>query len=403
MPTDTAATSSPNGDGRPVRAASQAHASASATQPPVMAAVRVPPSAWRTSQSTRMVYSPKAIVPIAARSERPMRRWISWLRPPGPLRSRAVRSRVARGSMAYSAVTHPSPLPFLKGGTPSSTLAVQWTRVPPARIRQEPSAYGLAPRSSARGRSWSGDRPSGRGTAALHEGGGGITRDERDGDDPAAGGLHQVGADDRLGGVVASLDEDLGPQGGDDREGGRGVEQHHPVHRRQPGDHPGPGALVGDGAPGPLRQLPDRAVGVHRHEQVAPESAGLLEILDMAGVEQVEDAVGEDQAAGECAPPGDGGIERDDLVGAGAHPRYWRTSTSGRMVSTLCWNGRSTSTWYSVLIETTGGLLVRLMTKCLASAGSPRSCAMPPRWRMISGSERVCANLALDSISSLSR
>jgi hypothetical protein len=80
-----------------------------------------------------MVYSPNAVVPSAARSERPISRWISWLRPPGPFRSRAVRSWVARGSMAYSAVTHPCPLPFRNGGTPSSTLAVQWTSVPPIR------------------------------------------------------------------------------------------------------------------------------------------------------------------------------------------------------------------------------------------------------------------------------
>ena len=34
----------------------------------------------------------------------------------------AVRSTVARGSIEYSAVTHPSPVPFLNGGTPGSTL-----------------------------------------------------------------------------------------------------------------------------------------------------------------------------------------------------------------------------------------------------------------------------------------
>jgi hypothetical protein len=108
--------------------------------PPVMPAVRVPPSAWSTSQSIRMVYSPKAIVAMAARNERPIRRWISWVRPPGPFRSRWVRSTVARGSMAYSAVTQPSPVPFLNPGTPGSTLAVQCTRVPPMRMRQDPSA-----------------------------------------------------------------------------------------------------------------------------------------------------------------------------------------------------------------------------------------------------------------------
>src|SRR5690606_26225928 len=140
MPTLTAATRVPNGDSIPVRSASQAHASASATQPPVMLAVRVPPSACRTSQSTRMVCSPNAMVPMAARSERPIRRWISWVRPPGPLRSRGVRSLVARGSMAYSPVAHPSPVSSRKPGTPVSTLAVQWTSVPPSRVRQEPSA-----------------------------------------------------------------------------------------------------------------------------------------------------------------------------------------------------------------------------------------------------------------------
>jgi hypothetical protein len=41
---------------------------------------------------------------------------------------------------AHSDVTQPSPLPFLNPGTPASTLAVQWTRVPPIRIRQDPSA-----------------------------------------------------------------------------------------------------------------------------------------------------------------------------------------------------------------------------------------------------------------------
>ena len=49
-------------------------------------------------------------------------------------------SLVARGSMAYSAVTQPWPVPRRQEGTPGSTLAVQWTSVPPARTRQDPSA-----------------------------------------------------------------------------------------------------------------------------------------------------------------------------------------------------------------------------------------------------------------------
>src|ERR1035438_8649192 len=73
-----------------------------------MAAVRVPPSAWSTSQSSTTVRSPSAAVSTTARMERPIRRWISCVLPETrPLAtSRGVRLAVALGSMEYSAVTH---------------------------------------------------------------------------------------------------------------------------------------------------------------------------------------------------------------------------------------------------------------------------------------------------------
>ena len=49
-------------------------ASARATQAPVTAAVRVPPSAWMTSQSSQIVRSPSFDVSVTARNERPMMR-----------------------------------------------------------------------------------------------------------------------------------------------------------------------------------------------------------------------------------------------------------------------------------------------------------------------------------------
>ncbi len=61
MPTETAATEPVSGS--PVSSPSQrrcATASARATYAPVIDAVRVPPSAWRTSQSSWMVFSPSA-------------------------------------------------------------------------------------------------------------------------------------------------------------------------------------------------------------------------------------------------------------------------------------------------------------------------------------------------------
>ena len=76
-----------------------------------------------------------------ARRARPMSRWISAER--GDSFSLAIsrrdRSRLARGSIEYSAVTQPSPSGTWRGA-PSSTLAQQSTWVLPQRIRQEPSA-----------------------------------------------------------------------------------------------------------------------------------------------------------------------------------------------------------------------------------------------------------------------
>jgi len=106
-----------------------------------MAAVRVPPSAWMTSQSTHTVRSPSLAISTTARSERPTSRWISCERPLGPLRSRFMRVLVERGSMPYSAVTQPLPWPFRKGGTFSSMEAVQSTLVSPNSTSTDPSGW----------------------------------------------------------------------------------------------------------------------------------------------------------------------------------------------------------------------------------------------------------------------
>ena len=138
-----------------LRAASQPTASCSATYAPVIAAVRVPPSACSTSQSSTIEFSPSALRSMQARRLRPISREISWVRPPiRPLTlSRSERVLVARGSIAYSAVTQPSPEPLRQRGTPSVTLAVQSTRVPPNSTSTEPSGWVLQPRVRVTGRS----------------------------------------------------------------------------------------------------------------------------------------------------------------------------------------------------------------------------------------------------------
>jgi hypothetical protein len=79
---------------------------------------------------------------VTARSERPMSRWISWVRPDTLPRftSRGTRSGEERGIIAYSAVTQPVPRPAIQRGTEFSMVAVQMILVDPISMRQDPSA-----------------------------------------------------------------------------------------------------------------------------------------------------------------------------------------------------------------------------------------------------------------------
>ncbi len=89
--------------------------SASATQAPVIDAVRVPPSAWITSQSTVIWRSPSATRSTAARSERPIRRWISTVRPPCLPAEASRRVRSSGGARQHAVF----------GGDPAAALALQ--------------------------------------------------------------------------------------------------------------------------------------------------------------------------------------------------------------------------------------------------------------------------------------
>ena len=143
-------------------AMSRLQASCSATYAPQIDAVLVPPSAWSTSQSTVICRSPTATRSVTVRSERAMRRWISWVRPDCfPFAaSRLARSGVDPGSIEYSAVTHPLPEPRSHGGIRSSTEAVHRTRVRPIETSTEPGAKTVKSRSKLTGRSSSSRRPS---------------------------------------------------------------------------------------------------------------------------------------------------------------------------------------------------------------------------------------------------
>src|SRR5688500_1900013 len=147
------------------RSSSFSTASAGARYPAVIDAHRVPASATSTSQSIAIVRSPSRFRSVTARSDRPIRRWISCVRPLGRplLTSRAERSAVARGSIEYSAVTHPLPVPRIHLGASSRSEAATSTFVRPCEKSTDPSAHSWNPSSTSIGRSSSGARPSERG------------------------------------------------------------------------------------------------------------------------------------------------------------------------------------------------------------------------------------------------
>ena len=113
-PTETAAIEPGSAFERPKRSSARN----AATYAPVIAAQRVPPSAWSTSQSSQSVRSPSAWKSQIDRSARPIKRWISTVRPSGRPRetARCVRSPVDAGSSEYSAVSQPRPLPRSQRG-----------------------------------------------------------------------------------------------------------------------------------------------------------------------------------------------------------------------------------------------------------------------------------------------
>src|SRR4051795_3276933 len=84
--------------------------------------------------------------------------------------SRSERVLVEAGSMAYSAVTQPSPEPLRHRGTPSEADAAQSTRVLPNSTSTDPAAWSSQWRVMVTGRSASSARPSLRGETEVDRG-----------------------------------------------------------------------------------------------------------------------------------------------------------------------------------------------------------------------------------------
>lgn len=111
--------------------------------------------------------------------------------------------------------------------------------------------------------------------------------------DAAAVALDDLGLGQRLERVVAALDVDVGADLGDDGLGRLLAEQHDVVDGLERADDLGAVELAVDGARGALVAAHGRIRVEAEHEAVA-EGARLLEVAHMAGVQDVEAAVRED-------------------------------------------------------------------------------------------------------------
>ena len=124
-----------------------------------------------------------------------------------------------------------------------------------------------------------------------------VTRGQRDPHHPAAAGLDDVAADDGVGRPVGALDQDIGLDGGDNRQRRLLVEHHHGIDGSQRRQDLGPLRVGGDRPVRRLGEGTDGPVGVDRDNQRVALRTCLNQVARMPRVEQVEDAVGEDHPA----------------------------------------------------------------------------------------------------------
>jgi hypothetical protein len=126
--------------------------------------------------------------------------------------------------------------------------------------------------------------------------GGGVAGHDRRRDHAATGGFHFFAPDDLVAGPVTALDEHVGKQAGDDFARSEIVENQHGVDGFESGEDFRALAL-GNYRTTFALELANAGVAIEADDQDVAQGASLLEAANMAGMQQVEAAVGEDDAA----------------------------------------------------------------------------------------------------------
>ena len=123
---------------------------------------------------------------------------------------------------------------------------------------------------------------------------------DRDPDDPPAARFDRVAADDGVGGPVGAFDEHVRLNLADDLGGRFLVEDHRRIDARERGHNLRPLALRRDRPFGSLVR-PDGSIGIDRDDQQIARAPRGLQVPHVTRVQQVEDAVGENDLAARTA------------------------------------------------------------------------------------------------------
>jgi len=125
--------------------------------------------------------------------------------------------------------------------------------------------------------------------------------DDRHGLDASSRRLHFFAANNLVSGPIATFDENVGKQSGDDALRRQVVKNHNGIYALQRGENFRTLALRNHRAAFAF-ELFDAGVAVQADDQCVAVDACLLQAANMAGVEQIEAAVGEDDAAAIAFP-----------------------------------------------------------------------------------------------------
>jgi hypothetical protein len=130
----------------------------------------------------------------------------------------------------------------------------------------------------------------------LEDGGGGVGIEDVDAFDTAASGFDFGAANDLITGPIATFNENIGDEGGDDFLGSRLVKDENRVDTLEAGKNFGALLLRNDGTAGPLEGA-NAGVAVDADDEEIAEGAGRFEAANVAGMQKIEAAIGEDEFA----------------------------------------------------------------------------------------------------------